>query len=123
MIFGTSALWHRYKTKVPLLMCLAFVSLYQLTIRPHEQVYRRIHRNILSRPDNWLHGNWRWRGVIAPLAIGAALMVMVFAGGHISGAHYNPAVTLGVFIRGKVNASDVVPYWVAQLAPAPQSRR
>ena len=41
-------------------------------------------------------------GVIAPLAIGAALMVMVFAGGHISGAHYNPAVTLGVFIRGKV---------------------
>ena len=32
MIFGTSALWHRYKTKVPLLMCLAFVSLYQLTI-------------------------------------------------------------------------------------------
>ena len=44
-------------------------------------------------------------GVIAPLAIGAALMVMVYAGGHISGAHYNPAVTLGVLIRGKVNAS------------------
>src|SRR5881392_52218 len=57
-------------------------------------------------------------GVIAPLAIGAALMVMVFAGGHISGAHYNPAVTLGVLIRGKVNATDVVPYWVAQLAGA-----
>ena len=45
-------------------------------------------------------------GVIAPLAIGAALMVMVFAGGHISGAHYNPAVTLGVLIRGKVKAAD-----------------
>jgi aquaporin Z len=57
-------------------------------------------------------------GVIAPLAIGAALMVMVFAGGHISGAHYNPAVTIGVFIRGKVNATDVVPYVVAQLAGA-----
>ena len=57
-------------------------------------------------------------GVIAPLAIGAALMVMVFAGGHISGAHYNPAVTLGVLIRGKVNVSDVVPYMVAQLAGA-----
>src|SRR5436309_2466270 len=57
-------------------------------------------------------------GVIAPLAIGAALMVMVFAGGHISGAHYNPAVTLGVLIRGKVNAGDVVPYMVAQLAGA-----
>ena len=42
-------------------------------------------------------------GVIAPLAIGAALMVMVYAGGHISGAHYNPAVTVGVFIRGKVS--------------------
>jgi len=57
-------------------------------------------------------------GVIAPLAIGAALMVMVFAGGHISGAHYNPAVTLGVLIRGKVKAADAVPYMVAQLAAA-----
>jgi aquaporin Z len=57
-------------------------------------------------------------GVIAPLAIGAALMVMVFAGGHISGGHYNPAVTLGVFIRGKLQPADVVPYWIAQLAGA-----
>jgi aquaporin Z len=57
-------------------------------------------------------------GVIAPLAIGAALMVMVFAGGHISGAHYNPAVTIGVLIRGKVKAADVVPYMIAQLAGA-----
>jgi len=57
-------------------------------------------------------------GVIAPLAIGAALMVMVFAGGHISGAHYNPAVTLGVLIRGKVKAADVVPYMIAQVAAA-----
>jgi aquaporin Z len=57
-------------------------------------------------------------GVIAPLAIGAALMVMVFAGGHISGAHYNPAVTVGVLIRGKVNAGDVIPYMIAQFAGA-----
>jgi aquaporin Z len=57
-------------------------------------------------------------GVIAPLAIGAALMVMVFAGGHISGAHYNPAVTLGVLIRGKLKAADAVPYVVAQLLAA-----
>jgi aquaporin Z len=57
-------------------------------------------------------------GVIAPLAIGAALMVMVFAGGHISGGHFNPAVTLGVFIRGKLKAADVVPYIVAQLLAA-----
>src|ERR1700704_4130484 len=49
-------------------------------------------------------------GVIAPLAIGAALMVMIYAGGHISGAHYNPAVTLGVLIRGKLSAGDAVPY-------------
>ena len=57
-------------------------------------------------------------GVIAPLAIGAALMVMVFAGGHISGGHYNPAVTLGVLIRGKVQAADVVPYMIAQCVGA-----
>ena len=57
-------------------------------------------------------------GVIAPLAIGAALMVMVYAGGHISGGHYNPAVTLGILIRGKVQPADVVPYMVAQFAGA-----
>jgi len=53
---------------------------------------------------------------MAPLAIGAVLMVMVYAGGHISGAHYNPAVTLGVFIRGKINGVDAALYWVAQIA-------
>ena len=56
--------------------------------------------------------------VIAPLAIGAALMVMVFAGGHISGAHYNPAVTLGMLIRGKLKPADVIPYWIAQFVAA-----
>jgi aquaporin Z len=54
-------------------------------------------------------------GVIAPLAIGAALMVMVYAGGHISGGHFNPAVTLAVFTRGRCESKDVIPYWVAQL--------
>src|SRR5438270_7542141 len=57
-------------------------------------------------------------GVIAPLAIGAALMIMVYAGGHISGAHYNPAVTVGVLLRGKVNVADVVPYMAAQFVAA-----
>jgi aquaporin Z len=45
-------------------------------------------------------------------------MVMVFAGGHISGGHFNPAVTLAVFMRGRCDAKDVVPYWIAQLAAA-----
>lgn len=57
-------------------------------------------------------------GDLAPLAIGATLMVMVFAGGHVSGAHYNPAVTLAVWLRGKCETKDVIPYWVAQLAAA-----
>jgi aquaporin Z len=57
-------------------------------------------------------------GVIPPLAIGAALMVMVYAGGHVSGAHYNPAVTLAVFLRGRCTAADVVPYWAVQFAGA-----
>ncbi len=53
---------------------------------------------------------------LAPLAIGASLMVMIFAGGHVSGAHFNPAVTLAVFLRGKCDKGDVIPYWIAQLA-------
>jgi aquaporin Z len=57
-------------------------------------------------------------GNLAPLAIGSALMVMIFAGGHISGAHYNPAVTLAVFLRGKCPATDVIPYMVAQVVGA-----
>ncbi len=54
-------------------------------------------------------------GVIPPLAIGASLMVMIFAGGHISGAHFNPAVTLAVTIRGRCAASDVPGYVIGQV--------
>lgn len=57
-------------------------------------------------------------GAFAPLAIGASLMVMIFAGGHVSGGHFNPAVTLAVWLRGKCETRDVVPYWVAQLIGA-----
>jgi aquaporin Z len=57
-------------------------------------------------------------GVIPPLAIGFALMAMIFAGGHISGAHYNPAVTVGVTLRGKCTTSDAVGYVVAQTVGA-----
>jgi aquaporin Z len=60
----------------------------------------------------------RGEGVLPPLAIGSALMVMIFAGGHVSGAHYNPAVTLGVFLRGRCPIGDVGPYVLAQLAAA-----
>jgi len=54
-------------------------------------------------------------GVIVPLAIGAALMVMVYAGGHISGGHFNPAVTLAVCIRGRCEGKQLIPYWAAQV--------
>jgi aquaporin Z len=56
--------------------------------------------------------------VIPSLAIGAALMVMIFAGGHVYGAHYNPAVTLAVWLRGRLPAKEVLPYWVSQIVGA-----
>ena len=54
-------------------------------------------------------------GILAPLAIGSVLMVMIYAGGHISGAHYNPAVTLAVWLRGRCPGSDVPWYMIAQV--------
>src|ERR1700710_2426532 len=50
----------------------------------------------------------------APLAIGAVLMVMIYAGGHLSGGHYNPAVTVAVLIRRRIALRDAVAYWVVQ---------
>src|ERR1700730_12542851 len=52
--------------------------------------------------------------VYTPLAAGATLMVMIYAGGHISGGHYNPAVTLAVLARGRIGIRDAVAYWIAQ---------
>src|ERR1700738_4795001 len=52
---------------------------------------------------------------LAPLAIGAVLMVMVYAGGHISGGHYNPAVTVAALVRGRIGGADAIKYWMAQL--------
>ena len=57
-------------------------------------------------------------GLLAPLAIGASLMVMIFAGGHISGGHFNPAVSLAFRLRGKLSTTDLVPYWIVQFAAA-----
>ena len=58
------------------------------------------------------------KGDFAPLAIGSVLMVMIFAGGHISGGHYNPAVTLAVLLRGKITPGDAIPYWIVQILGA-----
>ena len=52
---------------------------------------------------------------MAPLAIGASLMVMVYMGGHVSGGHYNPAVSLAVLLRGKLEPRDAVPYMIMQV--------
>ena len=57
-------------------------------------------------------------GSFAPLAIGAALMVMVFAGAHVSGGHFNPAVSTAVLLRGKLPRADYVPYVAAQILAA-----
>lgn len=52
---------------------------------------------------------------LAPLAIGAVLMVMIYAGGHVSGGHYNPAVTVAVLVRGRIKLGEATGYWIAQL--------
>jgi aquaporin Z len=57
-------------------------------------------------------------GPFAPMAIGMTLLALVYMGGHISGAHYNPAVTLGMFLRRKMSALHMLAYWAAQLAGA-----
>jgi aquaporin Z len=58
------------------------------------------------------------KGDFAPLAIGSTLMVMIFAGGHISGAHYNPAVTLAVLLRGKISGAEAIVYMIVQILGA-----
>lgn len=57
-------------------------------------------------------------GALAPLAIGAALMVVVYAGGHVSGAHYNPAISLAVLLRGRLGLTTMIGYWIAQIIGA-----
>lgn len=57
-------------------------------------------------------------GDYAPFAIASALMVMIYAGGHISGAHYNPAVTVSVYLRGACDKDDVLPYIASQIVAA-----
>ena len=56
--------------------------------------------------------------VMAPIAIGTMLMVMVYMGGHISGAHYNPAVSIAMIIRGLLSVKEAINYILSQLAGA-----
>ena len=55
---------------------------------------------------------------LGALAIGAMLMVMVYMGGHVSGAHYNPAVSLALLMRGKLTPGDFGAYVVMQVLGA-----
>jgi aquaporin Z len=55
------------------------------------------------------------RSPFVPLAAGGMLMVMIYAGGHISGGHYNPAVTAAVLARGRIGTRDAFGYWIAQV--------
>ena len=68
---------------------------------------------VLTIGCNVLGGN-----ALAPIAIGTVLAVMIFAGGHISGGHFNPAVTLAVTVRGKCTPADAVPYVIFQVLGA-----
>lgn len=54
----------------------------------------------------------------APLAIGSSLLIMVYMGGHISGGHYNPAVSLAAMMRGALDSKQLIPYWVSQILGA-----
>jgi aquaporin Z len=53
-------------------------------------------------------------GALAPLAIGSILMVMVFAGGHVSGGHFNPAVSTAVFLRRRMESIEFAAYVATQ---------
>ncbi len=57
-------------------------------------------------------------GALAPLAIGSVLMVMVFAGGHVSGGHFNPAVSTAVFVRGRMTSREYGAYMATQVVAA-----
>ncbi len=54
----------------------------------------------------------------AAIAIGGTLMAVIYACGNVSGSHFNPAVTVASFLRGKTDSEQLVPYFMAQLSAA-----
>lgn len=57
-------------------------------------------------------------GAFAPLAIGSMYMALIYAGTHISGAHYNPAITMAMLMRGRIEKNDAITYMVVQFLAA-----
>ena len=57
-------------------------------------------------------------GLMAPVAIGAVLIGVIYAGGHISGAHYNPAVSIAMILRGVISIQDATIYITVQVVAA-----
>jgi len=71
--------------------------------------------------DQYLHGAGGGLGLLGiALAHGLAIAIMVSALGHISGGHFNPAITIGFWVTKRVNTVDTILYWAAQLAGAVQ---
>src|SRR3981189_565898 len=69
--------------------------------------------------DQYLHGAGGGLGLLGiALAHGLAIGIMVSALGHISGGHFNPAITIGFWVTRKLSTFDTVAYWIAQLAGA-----
>jgi MIP family channel proteins len=68
--------------------------------------------------DQYLHGAGNVGLLGVALAHGLAIAIMVSSLGHISGGHFNPAVTIGFWVTKRINTVDVLIYWAAQLAGA-----
>lgn len=57
-------------------------------------------------------------GIVCAFAAGFALMICVYAGGYISGGHYNPAVSIAAAVRGALDLKQLIPYWISQVLGA-----
>src|SRR4030095_13507384 len=87
---------------------------------PSEISIRQISTNMKKYVTEFIGTFFLVMGAALAGGIGAALslMIMVYAGGHISGAHYNPAVSLAVWLRGLLTVAEMLSYWAFQIAGA-----